>query len=546
MKQFLIAGTSLMALLIGTSAFAAEAPPSTKSSPLDTHIYRRDATPEDSGVNKGTWGDEDRAGPNPTEEGQLSVQLLNPPVQLRQHPIKIRVVDTILNNSSPVLGTGPGSEVGIAVDPKNNNKIVVTAFEFNLGWGTGPASVFISKNGGTAWTEPRTINPPPGETVTGLDSCPCDQTLDFNRSGGLLNGAFLTADGNIFTGTTAAPATGPYFFNTPTNSKPDADQPWMLVNNAPLEELLPIEMASFGAPEVRGELVYTAYDDFSANPVATRVAVAHEAVGPLNFNIDSQTGSTIGPINPGHRLAKDLQSGAMYSLFQRAPSQGQGGSVHVEYLLNRSTDGGQTWSLNGSDVGDIIASEDSDQSPGFSGKFKFCTVNALLGGVDHAAVAPNGSVYYVYGHRDFTTGANRIAIRHLTDDNNGGLTIGPEQFVTGQVQAAIPQVAVNKDGIVGVFFYTCDTPNGPGGFPQFTAHFAVSDDGGTTFANNKLLTFLSPAKDNGDSRQRVLGDYMQMKTIGGRNFFGSFAGNGAAVGGKVSEIHPFFFRVLFQ
>ena len=44
--------------------------------------------------------------------------------------------------------------------------------------------------------------------------------------------------------------------------------------------------------------------------------------------------------------------------------------------------------------------------------------------------------------------------------------------------------------------------------------------------------------------QRVLGDYMQMKTLPKSTvFYGSFSGNGAAVGGVTSQIDPFYFQV---
>jgi hypothetical protein len=117
-------------------------------------------------------------------------------------------------------------------------------------------------------------------------------------------------------------------------------------------------------------------------------------------------------------------------------------------MLNRSTDGGKTWSLNGVVTGIVVANADSTQP-----EPKFCTVNALLGGVDHAAVDPQtGDVVYVYGNRDPTTGNNRLATRRLTDDGAGGLAIGAETFITGQVQAAIPSVAITEKGTIGVFY----------------------------------------------------------------------------------------------
>jgi SAM-dependent methyltransferase len=53
-------------------------------------------------------------------------------------------------------------------------------------------------------------------------------------------------------------------------------------------------------------------------------------------------------------------------------------------MLNRSTDGGRTWSLNGRAGGIPIVTVLSDQAP----YYKFCRANALLGGVDALAVDP--------------------------------------------------------------------------------------------------------------------------------------------------------------
>src|SRR5947207_351329 len=165
----------------------------------------------------------------------------------------------------------------------------------------------------------------------------------------------------------------------------------------------------------------------------------------------------------------------------------------------------------------------------------------FLAGVDHAAVDPNnGDIYYAYGNRDAGTGNNRLAIRRIQDDGGGGVTVGPENFVTGQVEAAIPSVAVTSDGTVGVFYDTFDgfSPD----FPIFSAHLAQSIDQGITFSDQVLLTFLSSAADDGNSRQRVLGDYMQMKAVGSC-FYGAFTANGVPFGRPFANHDPIFFRV---
>ena len=167
-------------------------------------------------------------------------------------------------------------------------------------------------------------------------------------------------------------------------------------------------------------------------------------------------------------------------------------------------------------------------------------MNALLGGVLHAAVDPrSGDLYYVYGNRD-VGGNNRLAIRRVFDNGAGGVTVGPEHFVvSGTVTAALPSVAVTQHGAIGVFYYTY---NGiVTGFPQFTAWLATSTDQGATFTNQSLKTFLSPATDNGDGRQRVFGDYMQTKAVGDC-FLGAFTANGAAFGRSTANNDPIFYK----
>jgi hypothetical protein len=303
----------------------------------------------------------------------------------------------------------------------------------------------------------------------------------------------------------------------------NADQPWLLTGRKP---------GGFS------ENVYVAYDDFSGAP-DMRVAVAAATTGPLVFTTDNRTGfSGGGFINPGHRLAIDPRSGAVYSLFQLDIGAGAGGSQNISYMLNRSTDGGVNWSLNGFPAGIPVATANSDQILP-----SFCGVNELRGGVDHAAVDPKtGDVIYVYGNRDPGTGMNRLAMRRLVPNVVGGLTIGPEIFITGQVQAALPSVAITANRVIGVFYYTCDgTSPPPGSFPIITAHFSTSTDLGTTFFASTLESFLSPIPATPGAR--VLGDYMQVKAVN-NTFYGGFAGNrlGFFPAG-VSIIDPIFFKV---
>jgi len=208
-------------------------------------------------------------------------------------------------------------------------------------------------------------------------------------------------------------------------------------------------------------------------------------------------------------------------------------------MLNRSTDGGHTWALNGNPLGAVIATALSTQPwPKFAG------VNALLGGVDHAAVDPrNGAVYYAYGNQN-ASGVDRIAIRRLTF-SGGNVVIGAETIVS-TVESAIPQVAVDTNGTVGVFFYSFDGMSAAGR-PNFRAHLSLSANQGATFTDRTLLAFESPEAPDGDDfdAQRVLGDFEQMKSVDSC-FYGGFTGNGAALGRPFDNTDPIYFQVCQQ
>jgi hypothetical protein len=446
----------------------------------------------------------------------------------------LTVVDTVVNNTDPSLkntDTFNDGETSIAINPANNDEIVISAFSSS--WSGGNAAIWHSTDGGTTWTKQFTIPVPPG--VGGTGPCPCDQTFDYGPNG-VLFGTFLTTETNVYTGSTTDPANAASWSwwlsggvaqrtNRVASSVNNADQPWLLHNR--------------GTSSPGSQNVFVAYDDFGVSPVGMHVSTSVNNVPPqFSAALDKFVGSTSGAINPGHRLAQDPRNGWIYSLHQNCITNCAlltSNPKTIQYYLNRSTDEGSTWTLNGSSTGIVVATADSTQP-----QPKFGTVNALLGGVLHGAVDPqSGDLYYVYGNRD-ASGNNRLAIRRVFDDGAGGVNVGSEHFVVGgTVTAALPSVAVTEHGAVGVFYYTY---NGMvSGFPQFTAWLATSTDQGATFTHQALKTFLSPATDNSNGRQRVFGDYMQTKAVG-ECFLGAFTANGAAFGRSTANNDPIFYK----
>jgi len=441
----------------------------------------------------------------------------------------IRVVDPIVHNTDTTLNASDiqgDSEDSIAINPQNPSELVMTGFAESF-TDSSNGAIFHSLDSGATWTKTLSIPQPPG--INGFIN---DQTMDWGRNNNL-GYAVLTNDNIVSVVTNSPTSPSSWDFNvvggvtqltnhlTPSSTN-IADQPWTLTNRDP-----------FNANQ---DNVYTAYDDFSGAP-DMHVAVSYGAI-PLNMTVDVRVGLSTGGVNPGLRLAKDPTTGFMYALWQQCSANCGGGTPTISYMLNRSTDGGHTWALNGSSTGVSIATGVSTQPTP-----KFGTVNALLGGVDHAAVDPrNGAVYYAYGTQ--ANGVDRMAIRRLTF-SNGNVTVGNEVIVTN-LESAIPQVAVDTNGTVAVFFYSFDGI-GAGSLPKFTAHLSLSANQGATFTDRSLLAFQSPdpADSDPNDSQRVLGDYQQMKSLG-TCFYGTFTANGAPLGRPVNNTDPIYFQVCQQ
>ncbi|MDP9184792.1 MAG: hypothetical protein M3O29_03870, partial [Actinomycetota bacterium] len=300
----------------------------------------------------------------------------------------------------------------------------------------------------------------------------------------------------------------------------DVDQPWVRVTRDPVTS--------------SQDNAYVGYDDFTP-PADLRVSVS-PGISPPNFTYTRRFGYYNGYVNPGTRLAVDQRNGTVYALYQYATQKNTDGSVHVVYGLNRSTDAGKTWTLNGSSTGTVVAEADSEQP-----RPKFGGVNALLGGIDSIAVdQSSGDVYVAYGIRDPNTGYNRIAVARLVGDGSGGLKVVSRRYLPGQYESALPAIAV-ANGTVGVLFdrfegYTAS------GYPVFSANLSQSTDHGLTWANVKVLQFASAVKDDpNDDRQRVLGDYQSLRSLNGY-FYGSFTANGVQFGRSSSNMDPVFLK----
>jgi hypothetical protein len=293
-------------------------------------------------------------------------------VDLRVGPTvqAIPVVDLIINNTDPNLKNTDffnDGEPSIAVNALNPNQISITAFSGSR-WQArgGPGApvpgtaIWTSTDGGNTWTKTFSIQVPPDYTlpdhiVQGAPGCPCDQTIDYDRSN-RVSAVFLTDNSppnppnsdNTYTATSMSPPTlqtviWGWFFRvvggttqrTNQFAVGNADQPWLLVNR--------------DTANAAQDNIFVAYDDFSTGNVPLRVAVSKGQFPPDFSGTDNQDGQRgVAFLNPGHRLATDPRNGWVYSLFQNCVNDLanscnlEASTKTIQYVLNRSQNGGES------------------------------------------------------------------------------------------------------------------------------------------------------------------------------------------------------------
>ena len=428
-------------------------------------------------------------------------------------------------------GADLGNEPALAANPLNPSQIVLTSFSGSQWFSGGNASFFYSADGGATWTFSQSIPPPPG-TADGA-GCPCDQNMDWGRDG-VVYGTFLHygTDGtqSVFTAQSTNPtnaaswiyrAPGGVAQTTNLPSMIDVDQPWVFSGPLP--------------GDATRTNVAVAYDNFDPGFINSEIRAADSpAESPLNFTRDAPTNNDNRQyndgMNPGNRIAVG-PDGKIFNVYQRLVNVEANGVKQLTYLINVSTDGGQTWSVANSDhpTGAKIIAADVYNFQGNGSKIG--GVNALLGGVDAIAVDRNGAAWVVYGARAGIGARDQLFLVKVTY-SGGNLTVGtPVTLTTATVDAYLPAVAVLPNGEVGVLFLTV---NGQ----TFQWRFAQYTNGSTLNKTTGFPTFLSPFANNGFSNQRIFGDYIQVRAVGCK-YYGTYPAKGAGVN-SVTSIDPYF------
>ena len=166
---------------------------------------------------------------------------------------------------------------------------------------------------------------------------------------------------------------------------------------------------------------------------------------------------------------------------------------------------------------------------------------------DHVAVDPHlevgqifGDVYVANGGTPAPNIAGGVFVYRMIDDGNDGMKLANFGVVNPTTDAALPSIAVASNGVIGVLYDTCDDDGVKNKMkPQLTAHLATSTNKALSFADAFLYQFRTSVADDADPKQRLLGDYQQLKSAG-LNFYGAFTANGKAFGRPNDDMDVIF------
>jgi hypothetical protein len=400
------------------------------------------------------------------------------------------------------------TEPSIAVNPHNTKEVAIVSFSENWSATTG-APVWKSSDQGETWRKVfQVVQPLAGS------SGPGDQKIDFDANGKILVAELALAGGIsdfVFRQTTTPDAS-----LTPGASYGN-DQPHLSVDH------------HLSSPNV-GRL-YSPFLDFGMAPERSAVAwspdegVAMNSVGAGNNSSfpDRTTRVAIAPSGKVYIVYKIREGTA------GAPS----GFENAHFTVNRSDDGGVTWTGVGAAGVSVqgAAQVQTYMTTSFGNSAKGKVARARSSDAWIACDPSNGDVYVSYVRRD-ATGFAQIYVARSTDQ---GATWNSFRVTDGTHNAAYPEVAVTKRGVIGILYIDFDDS---GAATLFRHHLARSFDRGASW-NDETLQSMDPSPLGNAASGFLWGDYEGL-TAERNTFYGVFTGESS--GRLVAQLDPIFFR----
>jgi hypothetical protein len=400
------------------------------------------------------------------------------------------------------------TEPSIAVNPHNTDEIAVVTFSENWSAATG-APVWKTSDRGATWRKVfQVVQPGVGQTGPG------DQKIDFD-----VNGNIYVAElgsGGVITDFVFRQSAGPDAPLAP-GAPYGNDQPHLSVDrysSSPNLGRLYSPWLDFGQPLERSTVAWSSNQGIAMNSVGagnnasfpnrtTRVAIAPNGKVYIVYKIREGTGG--------------------------APS----GFENVHFTVNRSDDGGASWSGLGATGVSVhgVPQVQTYMTMSFGNLAKGKVARARSSDAWIASSPETGDVYVAHVERD-ASGFAQIYVARSTDE---GLTWSSNRVTDGTHNSAYPEIAVTKRDVVGVLYIDYDDS---GSATLFRHHLARSFNDGVNWEDHTLQS-MDPGPLSNAASGFLWGDYEGL-TAAKNTFYGVYTGESS--GRAMAQLDPIFFR----
>ncbi len=374
--------------------------------------------------------------------------------------------------------TQPVDETPIAVNPNNSKQLIAGGNDYNCS--TSLRGFWLSNNGGRTWAGAC------GLDVTG-ESGDGDPVVGYDLNGTVYQGGIDSGGVSIASSTNNGST-----WNTPvisnTVSGDFADKPWLQIDtnpNSPHKNNLYVSNTMF------------------ASSSDTTIYVSHSTDSGKTWSIVAASPTAVWPnfVNQFSDLATG-PDGTVYLTYLNCPVSGTCAGQLSTLYIQKSTDGGKTWSSQ-------VAIGKVTLAPGTCGAFYGCLPNTServseipVIGVDNSGGTRSGQLYVV--EYNWTGSYMQVQVTSSTDGGTTWSTPVPVAPKSDTHDQFFPWLNVDSRGNVGVTWLDRrnDTSN-----INYEAFGTWSADGGAGFKTNVQIADTPSNPFNDGFGSGFMGDY---------------------------------------
>lgn len=398
---------------------------------------------------------------------------VNPPLGCTPAPCALPNVDASAGTTQPV------DETPIAVNPLNAKELITGGNDYNC-TGTSYRGFWTSNDGGKKWSGACGID------VTG-QSGDGDPVVGYDLLGNVFQGGIDSGGCSI-----ASSSDNGKTWNKAVTSNAVAgdfpDKPWLQIDTNP------------NSPNVN--TLYVSNTMFASNSNTT-IYVSHSTDSGKTWKIVAASPTAIWPNNVNQFSDMAIGSdGTVYLTYINCPVVGTCAGQKSTMYIQKSTDGGNTWSKQ-------VVVDTPTLAPAPCGAFYGCLPNTSERvsnvpsvGIDNSGGTRNGQLYVV----DYTWTGSYMKVQ-VTSSTDGGSTwsapvpVAPKSDTHDQF---FPWLNVDGKGNVGVTWL--DRRNDANNI-NYEAFATWSSDGGSSFKTNVDIASTPSNPFNDGFGSGFMGDY---------------------------------------